>query len=154
MIILNRTLFSYHQWKNNVNVNFVGIIIWSIFTRDSLLMRFCVCNKASIKTSVSRHKAFVGTLVYHWVFPLQGTTFFDKLLEKLQQKYSFDVEDYMESSLASQENQSRHVKLAILSIQRLMINLGDIARYREQMNHSGKVNYGRARRWGLGTVYN
>lgn len=67
MIILNRTLFSYHQWKNNVNVNFVGIIIWSIFTRDSLLMRFCVCNKASIKTSVSRHKAFVGTLMYHWV---------------------------------------------------------------------------------------
>lgn len=93
----------------------------------------------------------IKLLLGHWcitelVFPLQGTTFFDKLLEKLQQKYSFDVEDYMESSLASQENQSRHVKLAILSIQRLMINLGDIARYREQMNHSGKVNYGRARR--------
>lgn len=95
----------------------------------------------------------IKNLLGHWcitelhvVFPLQGTTFFDKLLEKLQQKYGFDVEDYMESSLASQENQSRHVKLAILSIQRLMINLGDIARYREQMNHSGKVNYGRARR--------
>lgn len=93
----------------------------------------------------------IKLLLGHWcinelAFPLQGTTFFDKLLEKLQQKYGFDVEDYMESSLASQENQSRHVKLAILSIQRLMINLGDIARYREQMNHSGKVNYGRARR--------
>lgn len=72
----------------------------------------------------------------------EGTTFFDKLLEKLQQKYGFDVEDYMESSLASQENQSRHVKLAILSIQRLMINLGDIARYREQMNTAGRLTMG------------
>ncbi|XP_062618954.1 telomerase-binding protein EST1A-like [Saccostrea cucullata] len=77
----------------------------------------------------------------------EGTTFFDKLLQKLQQKYGFDVEDYLDSSLTVQENQSRNVKLAVLSIQRLMINLGDIARYREQMNHTGKVNYGRARSW-------
>ncbi|XP_056008638.1 telomerase-binding protein EST1A-like isoform X3 [Ostrea edulis] len=77
----------------------------------------------------------------------EGTTFFDKLLQKLQQKYGFNVEDYLDSSLSVQENQSRNIKLAVLSIQRLMINLGDIARYREQMNHSGKVNYGRARSW-------
>lgn len=90
---------------------------------------------------------FSGQLNLHLISNfLQGTTFFDKLLQKLQQKYGFDVEDYLESSLSVQENQSRYVKLAILSIQRLMINLGDIARYREQMNHSGKVNYGRARR--------
>ena len=77
----------------------------------------------------------------------QGTTFFDKLLQKLQQTYNFELEPFLDSSALPPENIGRSVKLALLSAQRTMINLGDIARYREQVNDSGKVNYGRARKW-------
>ncbi|KAK3084840.1 hypothetical protein FSP39_019998 [Pinctada imbricata] len=77
----------------------------------------------------------------------EGTAFFDKLLQKLQQTYNLELEAHLDTNSLPPENLSRSAKLALLSAQRTMINLGDIARYREQMNDTGKVNYGRARHW-------
>ncbi|XP_060077389.1 telomerase-binding protein EST1A-like [Ylistrum balloti] len=77
----------------------------------------------------------------------QGTEFYERLLQKLQQTFNFQLEAFLDTSVLPPENISRTVKLALLSTQRTLICLGDIARYREQSNDTGKVNYGRARNW-------
>ncbi|KAJ8312687.1 hypothetical protein KUTeg_010060 [Tegillarca granosa] len=77
----------------------------------------------------------------------EGTAFYNDLLQKLQQTFSFNLEDFIDENKLPPENLGRTVKLALLSAQRTMICLGDIARYKEQTNDTGKVNYGRARSW-------
>ncbi|CAG2243732.1 EST1A [Mytilus edulis] len=77
----------------------------------------------------------------------EGTAFYEGLIQKLQKNYRFKLDDFLDTHNLPPENIHRFVKLALLSSQRNMICLGDIARYREQMNDSGKVNYGRARNW-------
>ncbi|KAK7487887.1 hypothetical protein BaRGS_00020788 [Batillaria attramentaria] len=75
----------------------------------------------------------------------EGTSFYESLLNKLQSTYSFSLDSLLEEGAAPPENVNRGVRLAILSAQRTMMFLGDIARYREQASHS--TNYGRARHW-------
>lgn len=73
-----------------------------------------------------------------------GSTFYEELLEKLQSTYCFKL-DTKTGLDPLHEEPRRTIKLAILSAQRCMIALGDIARYKEQA--CGKGNYGRARSW-------
>ncbi|XP_005096140.1 telomerase-binding protein EST1A [Aplysia californica] len=77
----------------------------------------------------------------------EGTRFFENLLKKLQSTYEFDLDQYTESHGPVPETSSRYVKLALLSSQRVMMFLGDIARYREQL--ADTTNYGKARHWYL-----
>ncbi|KAL3856196.1 hypothetical protein ACJMK2_010974, partial [Sinanodonta woodiana] len=77
----------------------------------------------------------------------EGTAFYEMLLKKLQKTYDFSLDVFLDTNSIPPENINRAVKLALLSAQRSMICLGDIARYREQMNDSGKVNYGKSRSW-------
>lgn len=102
------------------------------------------------KAEVVRHKPMLYiAVIYISKHSLQGTAFYEKLIQKLQQKYCYKLDDFLDTSSLPPENIHRFVKLAILSTQRNMICLGDIARYREQMNDSGKINYGRARKYVL-----
>ncbi|XP_071094020.1 telomerase-binding protein EST1A-like [Haliotis cracherodii] len=75
----------------------------------------------------------------------EGTEFFQNLLQKLQSTYSFNIDVFLDVNNPPGDNISRSVKLALLSVQRTYIFLGDIARYREQANET--TNYGRARNW-------
>lgn len=75
----------------------------------------------------------------------EGTTFYESLLNKLQTTYSFSLDTLLEEGATAPEAVGRGIRLAILSAQRTMMFLGDIARYREQASHS--TNYGRARHW-------
>ncbi|BFZ18618.1 hypothetical protein BsWGS_21657 [Bradybaena similaris] len=77
----------------------------------------------------------------------EGTRFFENLLKKLQSCYEFDLELFTDGNRPILENVNRNVKLALLSAQRVMMFLGDIARYREQS--SDTTNYGKARHWYL-----
>jgi len=78
-----------------------------------------------------------------WTF--QGFTFFEQLLNKLQTTYDFSIDAYVNTdSQTVRKSSSRMVKLALVTCQRTMICLGDLARYREQANRT--TNYGRARR--------
>ena len=74
-------------------------------------------------------------------------SFYEGLLRSLQSTYGFILEEFLDLTVLPRENISRTVKLALLSAQRTMICLGDIARYREQTNQTS--NYGKARRLGL-----
>uniref|UniRef100_A0A2C9LRA2 Telomerase activating protein Est1-like N-terminal domain-containing protein n=1 Tax=Biomphalaria glabrata TaxID=6526 RepID=A0A2C9LRA2_BIOGL len=73
----------------------------------------------------------------------EGSRFFENLLKKLQSVYGFDLDLFSDGNKLIPENVSRIVKLALLSAQRVMMFLGDIARYREQA--SDTTNYGKAR---------
>ncbi|KAM4699419.1 telomerase-binding protein EST1A [Discoglossus pictus] len=77
----------------------------------------------------------------------EGTAFFDGLLQKLQGTYQFKLEDYMDGMAIRSKPLRKMVKFAIISAQRCMICLGDIARYREQATDTS--NYGKARSWYL-----
>lgn len=74
---------------------------------------------------------------------LQGTAFYEGLLKKLQSTYNFNLDSLLEEGPTGTEGAGRGVRLAVLSAQRTMMFLGDIARYREQAAHS--TNYGKAR---------
>ena len=74
----------------------------------------------------------------------EGTAFFDGLLQSLQTTFHFKLDDFLDTNQMSPDNIRRSVKLALLSSQRSMICLGDIARYKELTNQT--TNYGRARR--------
>ncbi|ELT93962.1 hypothetical protein CAPTEDRAFT_170037 [Capitella teleta] len=74
-----------------------------------------------------------------------GTAFYQKLLDDLQSVYKFNLDDFLDQNSLPSENLNRKVKLALLSAQRTLICLGDIARYRELANHT--TNYGRSRSW-------
>lgn len=64
-------------------------------------------------------------------------------MKKLQSTYEFDLEAFSDGNLPMPEVVGRNVKLALLSAQRVMMFLGDIARYKEQA--SDTTNYGKAR---------
>lgn len=80
----------------------------------------------------------------------QGRAFYENLLERLQQKYRFNLKDILNNVASRKKLMSggrRRTKLSLLSSQRIFICLGDIARYREQANDSS--NYGRAKHYYL-----
>ena len=78
------------------------------------------------------------------VLSLQGTSFYENLLRELQSTYGFHLDDYLDPNQEPPERVKRNIKLALLSVQRTLICLGDIARYKEQVHHTS--NYGKARR--------
>ena len=73
----------------------------------------------------------------------QGTRFFENLLKKLQASYDFSLDQYTDPHGPVPDTSSRSIKLSLLSSQRVMMFLGDIARYREQL--ADTTNYGKAR---------
>ncbi|XP_063966435.1 telomerase-binding protein EST1A-like [Lytechinus pictus] len=77
-------------------------------------------------------------------FMHHGTTFYEGVLNKLQSTYHFQLENRTGLDPLHEERR-RSIKLALLSAQRCMIALGDIARYKEQANETN--TYGKARSW-------
>ncbi|TTK47645.1 Telomerase-binding protein EST1A [Bagarius yarrelli] len=77
----------------------------------------------------------------------EGAMVFESLLVKLQTVFQFKLEDYMDGMAIRAKPLRKTVKYALISAQRCMICLGDVARYREQANDS--ANYGKARSWYL-----
>uniref|UniRef100_A0A8C4PZQ6 Telomerase-binding protein EST1A n=1 Tax=Eptatretus burgeri TaxID=7764 RepID=A0A8C4PZQ6_EPTBU len=75
----------------------------------------------------------------------EGKAFYEGLLCKLQEVYNFSVEE--ETDGTAIKPKSKTVKYALISAQRCMICLGDIARYCEQANDT--ANFGKARSWYL-----
>ncbi|XP_050049896.2 telomerase-binding protein EST1A-like [Dermacentor andersoni] len=92
----------------------------------------------------------------------EGTIFYENLLDKFQETYGFNLNQFLEpdicSSLSAGSSSSAanvaggraiadSVRLVLISVQKIYICLGDLARYREQA--MGTTNYGKARSWYL-----
>lgn len=72
----------------------------------------------------------------------EGTKYFEAILDKLEQTYKFKINNFLGSSAASQKNLG-YIGLALVSAQKICLFLGDLGRYREQVNETS--NYGKCR---------
>lgn len=64
----------------------------------------------------------------------EGTKYFENVLRELEKSYSFKIEDFLGSKSYPQPKGLGYVGLALVSAQKVYICLGDLARYKEQMN--------------------
>lgn len=75
---------------------------------------------------------------------IQGTAYFESLLETLQEAHKFNLETYLEPQPYPLLSGLGYIGLAIISCQKILIFLGDLARYREITAETS--NYGKAKR--------
>lgn len=75
---------------------------------------------------------------------IQGTAYFESLLETLQEAHKFNLETYLEPQPYPLLSGLGYIGLAIISCQKILIFLGDLARYREMTSETS--NYGKAKR--------
>ncbi|XP_032220380.1 telomerase-binding protein EST1A [Nematostella vectensis] len=83
-----------------------------------------------------------------WDFLVQAHVFYVELMELLQSTHGFDINSVI-SHPKSSEMLARNAKLALLSCHHILIFLGDIERYKEQMQSSKTINWGAVRVWYL-----
>lgn len=73
----------------------------------------------------------------------QGTEYFKRLLSRLEETYQIKFD----TPINTAEKVTGLTSIALISAQKLFIFLGDLARYKEQVNETS--NYGSARSWYL-----
>lgn len=61
--------------------------------------------------------------------------YMNDLLKFLEKNYSFNLDDYMSLTCLSTKKLG-NIGLALISSQKLYISLGDLARYKDVLNHS------------------
>ncbi|XP_033115110.1 telomerase-binding protein EST1A-like isoform X2 [Anneissia japonica] len=88
-------------------------------------------------------------LLKSWLLKLldHGTSFYEGLITKLQSSYGFNLQHHTTCLDPLHSEKTRKIKLCLLSAQRCMIALGDLARYKEHANDT--TNFGKARSWYL-----
>lgn len=72
-----------------------------------------------------------------------GTKYFETLLTHLESCHKFNIEDFIGENAASYKSGLGYIGLALVSAQKIFLFLGDLARYREQINQTN--NFGRAK---------
>lgn len=72
-----------------------------------------------------------------------GTKYLESLLKQLEVRYDFQMEAFIGENAASYTRGMGYKGLALISAQKIFLFLGDLARYREQINQTN--NFGRAK---------
>lgn len=63
----------------------------------------------------------------------------------MEEQYDFDIAKLLESdTIVNMSLVPEKVRVVLISVQKLNVYLGDLARYKEQVNHT--ANFGKARR--------
>lgn len=75
----------------------------------------------------------------------EGLVFFERTLRMLEEQYQFSVSDYIGENALIVTKGLKFLGLALVSTQKMFLFLGDLARYREQINET--QNYGISRQW-------
>ncbi|XP_052737444.1 telomerase-binding protein EST1A isoform X3 [Bicyclus anynana] len=75
----------------------------------------------------------------------EGNAFFESLVQMLEKTYKFNTEDYINDSHVLPPKGLGYVGLALISVQKLYVFLGDLARYKEQVNETN--NYAKSKFW-------
>lgn len=73
-----------------------------------------------------------------------ASIFFENLLVMIQDDFNFSIDDYINHHYDTDNPKQELIKFAALSVQKMYIYLGDLARFREQI--SVKPNYNKARK--------
>lgn len=75
----------------------------------------------------------------------EGTNFFENLVQMLENTYKFSTDDYINDNHVLPPKGLGYVGLALVSVQKLYIFLGDLSRYKEQVNETN--NYAKSKFW-------
>ncbi|XP_050345669.1 telomerase-binding protein EST1A [Nymphalis io] len=75
----------------------------------------------------------------------EGNVFFENLVQTLEKTYKFNTEDYINDNHVLPPKGLGYVGLALISVQKLYVFLGDLARYKEQVNETN--NYAKSKFW-------
>lgn len=116
--------------KENVEQHFWKILYHNIIE----VTRNAINNDMENKEN---YKAFLLYLID------EGTKYFESLLATLEVTYEFKLNDYLGPNSMESHKRLGLVSLALLSAQKLFLFLGDLGRYREQVNET--TNYGKCR---------
>jgi len=74
----------------------------------------------------------------------EGMKYFESTLKMLEDRYRFSLEEYLVMGYSPAKGKPQ-LTWALVSVQKILLFLGDLARYREQVQDS--ANYGLARQW-------
>lgn len=80
-----------------------------------------------------------------------GTRYWEGLVGVLEEKYKFKIEEFTGVNAsnrvyeAAADTERKFVKLALVSVQKIFLYLGDLARYKELINETN--NYGKAKQF-------
>lgn len=74
-----------------------------------------------------------------------GTRYLEQLVKHLETCHKFQMDQYIGENAASYKSGLGYVGLALVSAQKIFLFLGDLARYREQINQTN--NFGRANKF-------
>lgn len=77
-----------------------------------------------------QYKQFILSLIE------EGTKYFERLLEVLEDTYKFKLENYLGLNNIPPTKKQGFVGLALVSAQKIFLFLGDLARYKEQVNET------------------
>ncbi|XP_075969615.1 smg6 nonsense mediated mRNA decay factor isoform X2 [Anticarsia gemmatalis] len=75
----------------------------------------------------------------------EGNSFFENLVQMLEKTYKFNVDDYINDNHVLPPKGMGYVGLALISVQKIYVFLGDLARYKEQVNETN--NYAKSKFW-------
>ncbi|XP_064119219.1 telomerase-binding protein EST1A-like [Macrobrachium nipponense] len=76
----------------------------------------------------------------------EGQQYLHGLLDALQREYNFTLEDHLEEEGISNSGvRTRAIRMPLMSAQKLLLSLGDLARYKE--HYSPNPNYALAKKW-------
>ncbi|CAG9783765.1 unnamed protein product [Diatraea saccharalis] len=75
----------------------------------------------------------------------EGNIFFESLVQLLEKCYKFNTDDYINDHHVIPPKGLGYVGLALISVQKLYIFLGDLARYKEQVNETN--NFAKSKFW-------
>ncbi|KAF5269666.1 hypothetical protein FQA39_LY08589 [Lamprigera yunnana] len=118
--------------SENVEQHFWRILYYNIIE----MMRKEIATDSANK---KQYKEFLLSLID------EGTKYFEGLLDFLEQTYKFKVNDYLGFNNLVPQKGLGFVGLALISTQKIFLFLGDLVRYKEQVNEAS--NYGKCRQW-------
>lgn len=116
--------------SENVEQHFWKILFYNIIE----MMR------KTILTDPNNKEQYKGFLLY---LIDEGVKYFEMLLERLEEVYNFKIVDYLGYNITP--TKGKFVGLVLVSIQKIFLYLGDLLRYKEQVNETS--NYGKCRQY-------
>nr|CAH7719815.1 unnamed protein product [Callosobruchus chinensis] len=118
--------------SENVEQHFWNILYHNIIE----LMRKAIKNDPDNK---DKYKTFLLYLID------EGSRYYERLLKLLEESYTFKLSDFLDENSATSHKGLGLVSLALVCAQKLYLFLGDLGRYKEEVNES--ANYGKCRQW-------
>lgn len=96
--------------------------------------------RKSISTDTQNKEQYKGFIL--WLID-DGTKYFEALLDRLEETYNFKLSNFLGQNISVPQKGLGNTGMALVAAQKIFLFLGDLGRYREQVNET--TNYGKCR---------